>query len=162
MSSDTAYPTLTSWAKTTLTYLFEADPHNFDDSIVKYLAKDVEFVVINGKQLTKEEYVTRLHASRGTFKTAKVEFLHAVEVQDQEGSEKAGAVSVFFTAHIVENEEIDGQPITETATASFHLKIKEDTTLEPPPGGGHFDPRRVVALNTVYTRVRHLPSTHQT
>ncbi len=88
MSSDTAYPTLTSWAKTTLTYLFEADPHNFDDSIVKYLAKDVEFVVINGKQLTKEEYVTRLHASRGTFKTAKVEFLHAVEVQDQEGSEK--------------------------------------------------------------------------
>ncbi|KAI0094222.1 hypothetical protein BDY19DRAFT_901463 [Irpex rosettiformis] len=141
-------PSLTEWSQTVIGNLFEAtNQSDFESAIVNYLAATTERIIIDGEELTRQQYIDRLHNSRSTFTSAKIQWIGSVELQGDDGDETSGVVGLFFTVDIIDPSTGSSTP-TETATCAFNLKIAQDPTLTDD------DSRRVIQLNTVYTRVQ--------
>lgn len=82
-------PTLTEWAKTRVTALFEAKTaQEFDDAFNAFLAHHVDSIVVNGKKLSKAEYKASLERLRAPELSAKVEYLGDVEARDEKEGEQ--------------------------------------------------------------------------
>lgn len=82
-------PTLTEWAKTRVTALFEAKTaQEFDDAFNAFLAHHVDSIVVNGKKLSKAEYKASLERLRAPELSAEVKYLGDVEVKDEKEGEQ--------------------------------------------------------------------------
>ncbi|KAI0782445.1 hypothetical protein BC629DRAFT_555811 [Irpex lacteus] len=144
-------PTLTEWAKTRVTALFEAKTaQEFDDAFNAFLAHHVDSIVVNGKKLSKAEYKASLERLRTPELSAEVKYLGDVEVKDEKEGEQAGEVGLFLQVHITERLSALGQHGTETVTVSFNLRVIQDPHQPIPI----LDARKVSSLTSVFTTVQ--------
>ncbi|KAI0782444.1 hypothetical protein BC629DRAFT_555747 [Irpex lacteus] len=112
---------LTDWAKGALKDLFESDDDHFDAAISGYLGSTTKIILIDGEELTRQQYIDRLHNSRSTFSSAVVNWVSAVELEATEGDASSGMVGIFFTVDITDLTTGSTTP-TETATCSFNMQ----------------------------------------
>ncbi|KAI0683954.1 hypothetical protein BC835DRAFT_1422771 [Cytidiella melzeri] len=155
--TDIVLPKLSAWAQSHITALFEAKTtKDFDAAFDAFVAHKVEHIVVNGEQLSRAEYKAHLQSARAFEQSAQVKYLGTVEVASEKEGEKAGDVGLFLQASIAEKLLVFGAPETETVTISFNLKIIQDPSIKKPSGPihGYFDPRRVSALTSVFTKTQ--------
>ncbi|KAI0338586.1 hypothetical protein BDW22DRAFT_1337653 [Trametopsis cervina] len=122
MTSNIVLPSLSSWAQSHITALFQATtPEDFDSAFDAFLAAHVESITVNGETLTKEQYKQRLQRAKAFEQGAEVTFLGTVEAKSEKEGEK-GTVGVFLKASVADKFKVLGASETHTVTISFNLK----------------------------------------
>ncbi|KAI0094219.1 hypothetical protein BDY19DRAFT_880141 [Irpex rosettiformis] len=123
-------PTLSQWAQSRITALFNATTtEDFDSAFDAFLAHDVDSIVVNGEKLTKDQYRSNLQTARALEKSAEVKFLGTFQhfndfdfIFDDVGMLQAGEVGLFLQAEVIEKMYIFGVAASVTVNASFNLK----------------------------------------
>lgn len=99
MTSNIVLPSLSSWAQSHITALFQATtPEDFDSAFDAFLAAHVESITVNGETLTKEQYKQRLQRAKAFEQGAEVTFLGTVEAKSEKEGEK---VSIIYAVSYI-------------------------------------------------------------
>ena len=89
MTSAIVLPTLSVWAQNCVTALFQAtNTDDFDTAFAGFMANDVESIVVNGQQLTKDQLKQQLLSSKALETSAQVTYPGTLEVPSSEEGEK--------------------------------------------------------------------------
>jgi hypothetical protein len=79
MSADIVLPSLTSWAESHITAIFQAtDQASFTEAFNAFIAGSPGTIELNGQKLTKEQYMQQLWKDKFLEAGAEVQFLGAV------------------------------------------------------------------------------------
>ena len=94
MSSNTAESsTLSAWARQSITAVFQAtSPDKFDTAFDSFISNDAKSIVVNGKNMSRDQWKHTLKEMRANEKSAEVKFLGTVETENAEE-----AVSILYT-----------------------------------------------------------------
>jgi hypothetical protein len=89
MTSNIVLPSLSSWAQSHITALFQATTSDeFNVAFDAFLAKDVEAIYVNGERLSKDQYKAHLQTARALERAAEVHYLGTVEAKSDKDGEK--------------------------------------------------------------------------
>ncbi|PPQ83922.1 hypothetical protein CVT25_000667 [Psilocybe cyanescens] len=163
MSTAIVLPTLTKWTEQHLTSIFQAQSDADLTSALNTFLSDKAVITVNGKQISRAEYVDQIQSAKFREASASISFAGAVQAPaDPDQPFDAGSVGVFYNASIFENIKIRDSAVTTQVTASVNVVIAQDPDVPKPapsPIRGFFDGRRVMFLNQVSTQG---PATSQT
>ncbi|THH28080.1 hypothetical protein EUX98_g6105 [Antrodiella citrinella] len=155
MTAAIVLPNLTNWLKQHITTLYTVtDRTAFNNAFNAFLTQDAS-ITVNGKKVTKDEYMQQLLGQKFEESGAQVNFLATVEVPaDQNQPQLAGDVGTSFQATVDEQFLVLGAPETRSVNSSLNVVIVQDKSITPPHPtvpvrGGIFDPRRVSVLNQI-------------
>ncbi|KAI0094217.1 hypothetical protein BDY19DRAFT_988086 [Irpex rosettiformis] len=147
MSSNVAHPSLSAWARQRITELFQAtNPDQFETAFNKFMSDNVASIVVNGKNLSRDQWKHQLQDMRVMEQSATVKFLGSVETVNI-SEELSGEVGIFCEVNIDKRASVIGIP-----KAALVTMIMPDRSLHIPPGAStNLDFRRVFDMTCVYT-----------